>query len=82
MKVDVSTNSPILRMEVDTDDFGKMFANMASDEQVEVLRAMVDHMKPHQIQWDFIAIDLEMAENAELKRDLKDIFWTLMGETQ
>jgi len=80
MKVDVSTNSPILRMEVDTDDFGKMFANMASDEQVEVLRAMIDHMKPHQIQWDYIGIDLELEENIDLKRELKYVFSSLLGE--
>lgn len=80
MKVDVSTNSPILRMEVDTDDFGKMFANMASDEQVEVLRAMIDHMKPHQIQWDYIGIDLELEENIDLKRKLKYVFSSLLGE--
>lgn len=80
MKVDVSTNSPILRMEVDTDDFGKMFASMASDEQVEVLRAMIDHMKPHQTQWDYIGIDLELEENIDLKRELKYVFSSLLGE--
>jgi hypothetical protein len=67
-------------MEVDTDDFGKMFANMASDEQVEVLRAMIDHMKPHQIQWDYIGIDLELEENIDLKRELKYVFSSLLGE--
>lgn len=80
MKVDVSTNSPILRMEVDTDDFGKMFANMATDEQIEVLRSMVNNMKPHQIQWDYIGIDLELEGNSDLRYKLKSVFHSLFGE--
>ena len=74
MKVDVSTSHPILRMEVSTNDFGQLFARMAGDEQVAVLQAMVDHMKPHPIQWDYIAIELEGAGNASLRRSLHDIF--------
>ena len=74
IKVDVSTSSPILRMEVSTNDFGQLFAKMAADEQIEVLRAMVEHMKPHATQWDYIAIELERPENDHLRRSLRDIF--------
>ena len=63
MKVDVSSSSPILRMEVDADDFGKLFASMNSEQQIAVLKSMLDHMMPHQMQWDYIAIELEKPEN-------------------
>lgn len=74
MKVDVSSSSPILRMEVNTNDFGRLFAFMAADEQVEVLRSMVDHMKPHALQWDYVAIELEEDKNIDLRNSLRDIF--------
>jgi hypothetical protein len=74
MKVDVSTSSPILRMDVDTNDFGRIFAFMASDAQVAVLRSMVHHMEPHSMQWDYIAIELEKHGNERLRRKLHDIF--------
>ena len=74
IKVDVSTSSPILRMEVSANDFGRLFADMAADEQVEVLRAMVNHLRPHEIQWDYIAIELEQVENTPLRKSLHDIF--------
>ena len=74
MKVDVSSSSPILWMHVDTEDFGRLFAAMRADEQVAVLRAMVEHMRPHEIQWDYIRIELENEENAPLMRDLRNIF--------
>lgn len=74
MKVDVSTSHPILRMEVNTNDFGQLFSSMAADEQIAVLRAMVEHMKPFVIQWDYITIELEKTENATLRQTLHDIF--------
>jgi hypothetical protein len=74
VKVDVSSSSPILRMEVSTHEFGRVFANMAADEQVAVLQAMVDHMRPHEMQWDYIAIELERPENSQLRSKLRDIF--------
>jgi hypothetical protein len=60
-------------MEVEADDFGKMFANMSADEQVAVLRAMVFHMSKHPMQWDYIAIELEEDHNSNLFRDLQNI---------
>ncbi|URC15546.1 hypothetical protein DB2_44 [Octadecabacter Antarctic DB virus 2] len=74
MKVDVSTSHPILRMEVSTNDFGQLFARMAADEQVAVLQAMVDHMRPFPMQWDYIAIELEEGKNVSLRRSLHDAF--------
>jgi len=74
IKVDVSTSSPILFMEVDVDDFGRLFAGMAADQQVAVFAAMVEHMRPHPIQWDYISIELEMPENQDLCRSLLRIF--------
>jgi hypothetical protein len=50
-------------MEVDADDFGKLFASMNSEQQIAVLKSMLDHMMPHQMQWDYIAIELEKPEN-------------------
>lgn len=55
-------------IEADADNFGQVFATMSDEDQVNVLRAMVEHMKPHQIQWDYISIALEKPEN----RDVRD----------
>ena len=74
MRVDISSSDPVLRMEVNTNDFGQLFARMAADEQVAVLRAMVEHMKPHAIQWDHIAMELERDENRCLRNQLHSIF--------
>lgn len=48
MRIPVSIDSsrPIF-IEADADQFGQVFARMADDEQVHVLRAMVEAMKPH-----------------------------------
>ena len=81
MKVDVSSTSPILFMDVDADDFGKLFASMAADEQVEVLRSVVSHMSKHPTQWDYIAIELEEAENLEFRTALKHIVQAMEAET-
>jgi hypothetical protein len=61
-------------MEVSTNDFGQLFARMTADEQVAVLQAMVDHMRPFPMQWDYIAIELEEDKNAPLRRSLHDAF--------
>jgi len=62
-------------VEVDSDHFGELFAKMSSDDQVSVLRAMVEHMKPHQTQWDYIAIELESPENADVRRHLREVLF-------
>lgn len=55
MKVDVSAIAKdFLKVEVDADLFGKMFANMAGDEQAQVLKSIVKYMNNDKIQWDYI----------------------------
>lgn len=61
-------------LSVTPDTFGKLFAGFSADEQVECLKAMFEHMKPHPIQWDYIAIELENPENPEISRKLKEVF--------
>lgn len=73
IKVDIYANAPLF-ITADADHFGKLFASMAADDQVHVLRAMVEHMKPHQIQWDYVSIELEKPEN----RDVLDVFRRLI----
>lgn len=74
-KVSVSIESRYpIHMEVDTESFGKLFSGFSSDEQVAVFRAMVEHMKPHRMQWDYIAIALERDENRDVRDDLSVIF--------
>lgn len=63
-----------LSIEADADSFGAVFANMDSYDQVEVLRSMVHYMRPHQTQWDYIAIELELENNREIAEVLKGLF--------
>lgn len=71
--VRIDASRPIF-IEADADSFGAVFANMDNGDQVEVLRAMVNHMKSFPTQWDHIAIELERPENAEIVRVLKGLF--------
>ena len=57
-------------IEADADSFGAVFVEMSDEEQVEVFRSIVEHMKPYPMQWDYIAIMLEKEENKGLCRDL------------
>lgn len=68
--VEVRTNS-LLWIEADPNEFGRVFAEMNSEEQVLVLAAMVEHMRPHRIQWDYISIELERPENSEILNELR-----------
>jgi hypothetical protein len=72
MKVYIDSRSPI-RMEVDTDELGAMFAAMNAEEQLLVLGAAVDAMAKHPLQWDYIAIELSRPENDELRGKLRGI---------
>lgn len=65
IEVRIDSSRPIF-IKAEADDFGEIFAAMNSDEQVAVFRAMVEHMKPHRLQWDFIAIELRKTENREI----------------
>lgn len=73
VSVRIDSGRPIF-IEADADSFGAVFANMDNGDQVEVLRAMVKHMKPHQTQWDYIAIELELEKNREIADVLKGLF--------
>lgn len=70
VSVRVDSTFPLF-IEADADSFGAVFAAMDNGDQVEVLRAMVQHMKPHQAQWDHIAIELELPQNREIVDVLK-----------
>lgn len=70
--VRIDSSRPIF-IEADADSFGQIFASMSDEEQVNVFRAMVEHMKPHPIQWDYIAIALEKDENRDVRERLSVI---------
>lgn len=74
LQVRIHSSAPMF-VEADADQFGKIFALMNDDEQAAVLKAMVEHMKPHQMQWDYIVIKMEGSEEfSETLSDLRDIF--------
>lgn len=72
VSVRIDSRFPIF-IEADADSFGAVFASMDNGDQVEVLRAMVKHMKPYQTQWDHIAIELELEHNREIVEVLKGL---------
>ena len=71
IEVRIDSSRPIF-IKANADDFGEIFAAMNSDEQVAVFRAMVEHMKPHRLQWDYIAIELRETENREVAEVLSE----------
>ena len=71
--VRIDSSRPIF-IEADADSFGQIFAGLSDEEQVNVLRSIVEHMKPHRMQWDYIAIALEKEENRDVRDDLSVIF--------
>jgi hypothetical protein len=71
--VRIDSSRPIF-IEADADSFGQIFAGVSDEEQVGIFRSMVEHMKPHQMQWDYIAIALEKDENRDVYNDLSVIF--------
>ncbi|WP_430256501.1 hypothetical protein [Neorhizobium sp. DAR64872/K0K18] len=70
--VRIDSSRPVF-IEADADSFGQVFANMNDEEQIDTLRAMVEHMKPHRIQWDYISIALEKEENRDVREQLSVI---------
>jgi hypothetical protein len=74
LPVKITSNWP-MSIEIDADRFGAIFAEMAADDQVATLAAMVEHMKPHQVQWDHISIELELPEHSNLRRTLRDVLF-------
>lgn len=69
IKIDISSSRPLF-IEADANSFGEIFAEMGADDQVSVFRAMVEHMRPHRMQWDYIAIELDKPENREIRTEL------------
>lgn len=72
--VTIESSRPIF-IEADADQFGQVFASMADNEQVHVLRAMVEAMKPHRLQWDYISIALEKDENHDVRDQLREVLF-------
>ena len=68
--IEISSSFPI-SIEVDADRLGEIFASLPSDDQVAVLRAMVKHMGHHSLQWDYIAIELELPDNFSVRDRLR-----------
>lgn len=61
-------------VDCDTNNFGRIFAASSDKDQVAILRAMVEHMKSHRIQWDYIWIELNKPENADVLQQLQECF--------
>jgi hypothetical protein len=74
IKIEVASHFPLF-IEADAEAFGRLFATMNDDEQVHVLRAMVDAMKPHPTQWDYISIALEKPENHDVRDILRNVLF-------
>lgn len=74
IQVNISSRFPVY-IEADCANFGAIFASMPDEEQVHVLRSMVEHMKPHRLQWDYISIALEKDENRELRNQLREVLF-------
>lgn len=68
-------------VECEPDNFGRIFANTHDENQVAILRAIVEHMKPHRAQWDFIWVELNKPENKDVLEQLQECFRTLEAAT-
>jgi len=73
LKVSVYTSAPLF-VEASADEVGKIFASADAGEQVAILEAMVRNMLPHQIQWDYVIMELERPENKETLEALRYVF--------
>jgi hypothetical protein len=74
LEVRIDSSRPIF-VTASADDIGAIFAKMTDVDQVTVLAAMVEHMKPHQMQWDYISIALEQPVNRELRDTLRQVLF-------
>lgn len=75
IEVSISSSRPVW-IEADADAFGAVFAGMNDVDQVAVLTAMVEHMRPHRIQWDHISIHLERPENDETRLQFLSVLFS------
>lgn len=71
--VHIHSSAPMF-IEASADNFGDIFANMDSQQQVAVMAEIANHMRKHPIQWDYIAIELEKVENAQTRQDWMQAF--------
>lgn len=74
IQVAVDSSRPVF-ISADANSFGEVFARMHDEDQIHVLRAMVEHMRPHRTQWDYISIALEKPENVELRDQLREVLF-------
>jgi len=65
IKVNIYSAGPLF-ISASPDEFGRVFSAMSSVDQVNVLRSMIKHMEPHKTQWDYISIELDRPENADV----------------
>ena len=72
IKIDATDD---LYLKVDPNALGRLFATIPADDQVAVLNAMVEHMRPWRTQWDYISIELEKEEHQELRRELRSVLF-------
>lgn len=72
IRVTVDSSRPLF-ISATADDFGATFAAMDDGDQVEVFVAMVKHMRPHRLQWDYIAIKLAEPEYQHVRDELRAI---------
>ena len=75
MRVQLDSRYPI-DITVSVRDFGRHFVAMNSLEQVAVIRVIIEGMKEHPTQWDYIAIELENPDNADLASKIRDLVQT------
>jgi len=74
LQVNIDSSRPIF-ITASADDIGAIFAKMTDADQLSVLSAMVEHMKPHRTQWDYISIALEHPTNNELRNTLREVLF-------
>jgi hypothetical protein len=78
LEVRIDSSRPIF-VSASADDIGAIFAKMTDADQVTVLAAMVEHMRPHRQQWDYISIALEQDGNRELRNELQDVLFPALA---
>jgi hypothetical protein len=74
IEVRIDSKFPLF-IHANADAFGAIFASMYDEEQVALFRAMIEHMRRHAVQWDYIAIQLEKDENRELRDTLRMVLF-------
>lgn len=73
LRVKIDSRYP-LSITASPEDIGAIFACASSDAQIAILRAMLEAMEAHPIQWDYIAIDLDEPENRTLRGKINQTF--------